>query len=445
MALLDRARRIVTAPAFEWPIIAAEREDAPHLFSWYVAPLAAIGPVCAFIRTAAFSHHPIFGLITAVLAFVLALVNVIVIALVAAALAPSSGGVNDRMAALKLVAYSFTPAWLAGVLNLVPLLGLLSIFASLYGLYLIYLGATPLLADSAEQCDRLHRAHRLGRDRPEHRGRYRGRSADRDRQRHVARGAALTATRKGSVPAIPFPTRKVTRSVAARELAILEETYPQAVTALAYDSPFTLTDRRNSSRPSARTRASISRRRISSRRYPTPRALGDGGTIRRRVDRQSVRFLSYEVEEHRRRGAGASPNDYGGEVPRGARAARRAARASGARRRASLFRSPSKKRRLPWIRMFFASPIGLGLTLGKTPRNVEDDVVKLVPNEKAAARTSLAHHARPDDLQSADAAVRPVPRRGELCPSAPIVARILVSQSEVSAVESEGEGRLGER
>ncbi len=32
--------------------------------------------------------------------------------------------------------------------------------------------------------------------------------------------------------AIPFPKRKVSRAVAAEELAILERTYPHAVTAL---------------------------------------------------------------------------------------------------------------------------------------------------------------------------------------------------------------------
>lgn len=146
MALADRARRIITAPAFEWPVIAAEPDTAPHLFSSYVVPLAAIGPVCSFLSSLIFSHHPIVGAITALFAFVLALANVFVISLVASALAPSSGGVADRMQSLKLIAYSFTPGWIAGVLNIVPFLGILSIFASLYGLYLIYIGATPVLA-----------------------------------------------------------------------------------------------------------------------------------------------------------------------------------------------------------------------------------------------------------------------------------------------------------
>ena len=146
MVLADRVRRIITVPAFEWPVISAEPETAPRLFSAYVVPLAAIGPVCGFIREAVFSQHPVIGAITALIAFVLALVNVFVISLVAAALAPSSGGVSDRMQALKLIAYASTPGFVAGVFNIVPFLGVLSIVGSLYGLYLIYLGATPVLA-----------------------------------------------------------------------------------------------------------------------------------------------------------------------------------------------------------------------------------------------------------------------------------------------------------
>jgi hypothetical protein len=139
MALADRARRIITAPAFEWPVIAAEPDTAPHLFTSYVIPLAAIAPVCSFISSALFLHRPVLGAISAALAFVFALI--------ASALAPSNGGVADRMQALKLVAYSFTPGWIAGVLLLVPFLGsLITLLASFYGLYLVYLGATPVLS-----------------------------------------------------------------------------------------------------------------------------------------------------------------------------------------------------------------------------------------------------------------------------------------------------------
>ena len=42
------------------------------------------------------------------------------------------------------------------------------------------------------------------------------------------------------MPRIPFPAKKVSRKVALEELAILERTYPHAMTALEYHSEFQL-------------------------------------------------------------------------------------------------------------------------------------------------------------------------------------------------------------
>ena len=43
-----------------------------------------------------------------------------------------------------------------------------------------------------------------------------------------------------NMPKIPFPLRKVTKEVARKELLILEQTYPQAETALHYTNPYEL-------------------------------------------------------------------------------------------------------------------------------------------------------------------------------------------------------------
>src|SRR5436305_11641681 len=42
------------------------------------------------------------------------------------------------------------------------------------------------------------------------------------------------------MPKIPFPKKRVSKAIAAKELAILERTYPHAVTALHYSNPFEL-------------------------------------------------------------------------------------------------------------------------------------------------------------------------------------------------------------
>jgi hypothetical protein len=117
-------------------------------------PLAAIGPVASFFALAMLPmggtyRAPIGNVIGhAVVSYVLALVGVYVFALVIDALAPTFQGVKNNHQALKLAAYSSTPAWLCGIFNLIPTLAFLQIF-SLYGLYLLYLGL-PILMKAPE-------------------------------------------------------------------------------------------------------------------------------------------------------------------------------------------------------------------------------------------------------------------------------------------------------
>ena len=146
MALVDRARNMILQPAAEWPIVAMEPATPASLYTGYIIPLALIGPVCAFISQAVFFHHPVVGIAVAALTIVLELAYVFIIALIAAAIAPSFNGVPDRMQALKWIAYGYTARWVAGVAQLIPILGALVVLvASLYSLYTLYIGAVPMM------------------------------------------------------------------------------------------------------------------------------------------------------------------------------------------------------------------------------------------------------------------------------------------------------------
>jgi hypothetical protein len=144
--LIARVKNILLAPGAEWPVIAAESSSAGSIYMGYVAPLVAIGVIAAFIGQSAIGLPivgrvgVVAGLIHAIISFVFSLLGVFVIAWIVDILAPTFGGQRDSLAALKATAYSFTPGWVAGVLNIVPMLGLLVIVGALYGLYLLYLG-----------------------------------------------------------------------------------------------------------------------------------------------------------------------------------------------------------------------------------------------------------------------------------------------------------------
>ena len=67
-------------------------------------------------------------------------VGIFVLSLIINALAPTFGAQKNSAQAMKVAVYAYTPGWLAGVFNIIPLLGILGIIAGLYGIYLLYLG-----------------------------------------------------------------------------------------------------------------------------------------------------------------------------------------------------------------------------------------------------------------------------------------------------------------
>jgi hypothetical protein len=154
-ALVARVKAILLTPNTEWPVIANEATTARDIYVGYVAPLAAIGAIAMFIGQVFVGVSvPLLGtmrvgigagLTSAILMYVMAFVAVFVLSWIVDMLAPSFDGQRDPLRALKLVAYSYTPAWIAGILHIVPTLGILLLLASLYGLYLIYLGLPVLM------------------------------------------------------------------------------------------------------------------------------------------------------------------------------------------------------------------------------------------------------------------------------------------------------------
>ena len=136
--MIARIKAIVMTPKTEWPLIAREADPAGEVFIRYVMPLAAIGPVCACIG----SGFRNFGL--AIASYLITLAGVFVMTFIVAFLAPKFDGQARWSSAFKLVAYSGTAGWLAGVFNIIPGLGILSILG-LYGLYLLYVGTGPML------------------------------------------------------------------------------------------------------------------------------------------------------------------------------------------------------------------------------------------------------------------------------------------------------------
>lgn len=155
MSIVDRVKNICLSPNTEWPVIASEPAAPGALITGYALPLMAIGAVAGFVGGTLIGYTIPFvgtvrtpvttGLVGACIAIVAGVIGLFILSFLINAFAPNFGGQPDSTQAMKVAVYSYTPAWVAGVLQIVPALGVLGILAGLYGLYLLYLGLPVLM------------------------------------------------------------------------------------------------------------------------------------------------------------------------------------------------------------------------------------------------------------------------------------------------------------
>lgn len=160
MNLVQRVQRILLSPRTEWEVINAEPKTLAGLYTGYIMPLAAIGPIAQVIGYSVFGitvpfmgtyRVPIGSAITsAIVTYILTLIGTYVLALIIDGLAPTFSGQRNQIQALKVAGYSSTASWVAGIFALIPGLRLLTILG-LYGLYLLYLGLPILMKTPREK------------------------------------------------------------------------------------------------------------------------------------------------------------------------------------------------------------------------------------------------------------------------------------------------------
>jgi hypothetical protein len=153
MNLIERAKNIMMTPAKEWDVINGEEANVPGIITGYVLPLAGAAAVAAFIGYGFIGFNYGFGLrikgidwglYQGITVLAGALLSVFVSAFVIDALAPSFGSEKNMGKSVQLVAYSWTPGWVGGLLAIIPSLAIIGGLAGLYGLYLLYVGLPKL-------------------------------------------------------------------------------------------------------------------------------------------------------------------------------------------------------------------------------------------------------------------------------------------------------------
>ena len=155
-SIMTRVQAIVKNPRATWPVIAGEQTTVRELYLGYILLLAAISPIAAFLKLSVFgvgvptmgTYRMGFGagIGNMLFSYALSLAAIYLVALVVNFLAPTFGGEKNDLQALKVVAYSYTAAWVAGAAQILPWIGMLIALAgSIYSIYLLYLGLPVLM------------------------------------------------------------------------------------------------------------------------------------------------------------------------------------------------------------------------------------------------------------------------------------------------------------
>ena len=236
---------------------------------------------------------------------------------------------------------------------------------------------------------------------------------------------------------IPFPKKRVPKETAREELTILERTYPHAETALEYGNPFELliavilsaqcTDARvNMTTPSLFKRYPTSGKLARAKQEDVEKIIKSCGFYRMKA-KNIISCASDLVAKHR------------GEVPQNREELE--ALAGVGRKTASVVLSVVFEE--PAIAVdthVFRVSHRLGLTLGKTPRDVEEDLQKTIPR----AQWRHAHHWL--ILHGRAICKAPVPVCGvcpvkAICPTPAIISRVRTEVARAPANGTAGRAR----
>lgn len=230
---------------------------------------------------------------------------------------------------------------------------------------------------------------------------------------------------------IPFPRKKVPKDVALEELEILEKTYTNPVTALHYTNPYELLVAVILSAQCTDARVNMTTPALF-KKYPTAQKLA-------KAKQEDVEEIIRSCGFYRMKAkniinmARDLVDKYGAEVPR-EREALETLAGVGRKTASVVMAAAFGQAALAVDTHVFRVAHRLGLTLGKTPRDVEEDLTALLPPAKWGEATHwLILHGRA-------ICKAPTPLCGtcpvnELCPTPKIIKRLTSERAATKTVK----------
>ena len=147
MSLTARVRQMLFHPVTQWRSIGEEKATMGSVLIGYVLPMALIPAICSFIGYGFVGANGLLfrvsGLYWGTTMAIDSLITSFSVYWLGTwfvdRLAPAFGAKRDLAHSAQLVAYAYTPAWLAGIFYLLPRLQELVVLG-LYSVYLFYVG-----------------------------------------------------------------------------------------------------------------------------------------------------------------------------------------------------------------------------------------------------------------------------------------------------------------
>jgi hypothetical protein len=160
--MIERIKGILTTPKQTWNTIQSESHTFGQVFTHYAVPLAVIPAFFGMLGYIFVGIKSGFGVsvyriplttafVWAVTYYILTLIGLFLDGVIINAFARVYDSEQCAVKAYKVAVYSFTPAFLAGVLNIIPTAGFLVFLISLTGIYLLYHGLPVMMQAPREK------------------------------------------------------------------------------------------------------------------------------------------------------------------------------------------------------------------------------------------------------------------------------------------------------
>src|SRR5581483_3592701 len=156
---ISNAKEIVLHQNAEWSRVMAEESERQNLLRYGIMLLTAVY-VVHFVLSLLFLNS-ISSLVTfsstyvvssILIQFALSIASLYITPAILAAIAPSFGGKNDGLAALKFYVFAATPAWLGTSVSAIPVLGWLAALAGgIFSIYLLWQHVSEAMSIPAEK------------------------------------------------------------------------------------------------------------------------------------------------------------------------------------------------------------------------------------------------------------------------------------------------------